>query len=102
MKVVDPDTTTHSISFIPRFDLDDVLVITLKNEVDKVESTPANTYSTIDGKTSINFTFTFLNNSKYQIKITELGVVIYRGKLIATDQQTQDYSLIDGRYTYNT
>lgn len=98
MKVVITDNTTHNIDLIPREYPSGAIVFVLKNEVDRVETTVSNTHVIINGILTITFAFSFSENDKYQFKITEGTTVIYRGKLIATDQTPQDYKLTNGLY----
>ncbi|HKK11862.1 MAG TPA: hypothetical protein VJ945_03465 [Flavobacteriaceae bacterium] len=100
MKVVLPADTTHNITLIPRFDTVNALTLSLYNEATKVSTTVSNSYLETDGNLVITFDFTFVEKDKYQIKILDGTDVLYRGKLIATTQEPQDYKLTDGRYTY--
>lgn len=102
MKIVLPANSSHDIDLIPRFSVTDVstLVLSLYNESTKVTTTPASTHATVDGVFTITFTKTFAEDDKYQIKITEAGVVLFRGKLLATAQTPQEYQLTDGLYFY--
>lgn len=100
MKVVDPTVSSHDITLIPRVVPAGALTLVLFNEVTKTSTTVANSYVVNAGNLTITFTFTFVNKDKYQIKISEGSVVIYRGKILATTQTPQNYKLTDGRYTY--
>lgn len=101
MKVANPNNTAHDFTFIPRFYTEDSLFLVLYNEATKETSTVSNTYILTDGNVTISYSFDFSNNSKYQIKITDSSDnVVYRGKLIATSQNTQDYKLTDSLYIY--
>ena len=100
MKTVDPSLTTHDITFIPRFYPDNTIVVELKNEVDSVKSTPTNTYLVKDGKITVQFDYAFVENDKFQIKVSEGTDVVYRGKIFATSQVTQDFKLTNGLYEY--
>jgi hypothetical protein len=99
MKVVQTGTA-HSISFIPRFYPTLDLVVSLYNEADRSTGTPANTYATSNGYTTVNFTYTFVEKDRFQIKITEGSEVVYRGKILVTDQTPQDYKITNGIYVY--
>ena len=98
MKVVVTTDGTHNIDLIPREYPTGAVVLELKNEVDSVVTTVANTYVVIDGILTITFAFTFSENDKYQFKITEATTVICRDKLIATIQTPQEYKLTNGLY----
>ena len=101
MVVVNFNDADHTITLIPRFYPSGAIVVELYNEVTRVANEVTNTYATTNGITSIDFSYTFTANQKMQIKITEGVEVVYRGKLIAIDQGTQDYDPTDGLYTYS-
>ena len=100
MKIVLPANSSHDVIFIPRIYPTGVVVLSLYNEATKVTTTPSNSYVIESGYLTITFTDTFAEGDKYQIKITEGTGVIFRGKLLATAQETQKYQLTDGLYYY--
>jgi hypothetical protein len=100
MKVLSPSSTTHDITFVPRFYPDSTITVELKNEVDSVVSTPTNTYFIKDGKITVRFDYTFVENDKFQMKVSKGADVVYRGKIFATTQSTQAFKLTDGIYEY--
>ena len=99
--VIDPTDSTHTLSVVPRFYPNLAIVVYLYNEASKVETTPTNTYSISNGKLKIKFDFTFVDKDRHQIKITENDVVVYRGKLLTTTQEPQDYKQTDSLYFYS-
>lgn len=100
MKVVDPNNTTHNITLIPRFDTSNALTLNFYNEASQESETVANTYTLIDGNLTLSYDFTYTDGSKYQIEVLDGLEVIYRGKLIATSQEPQEYKLTEGKYIY--
>ena len=102
MKVVNPTDITHSITLIPRDNDFGLLTLELFNEVTKDKTIVANTHQLVDGNLTITYDFVFADKDKFQIKITEGSEIIYRGKLIATEQNPQDFKLEDGLYFFNT
>jgi hypothetical protein len=90
----------HSITFIGRYVPTIECFLSLYNEVTKVETNVLNTFSTINGITTVTFTFTFLENDKYQIKISDDDGIIYRGKIIATVQTAQEFKQTKDLYYY--
>ena len=46
------------------------------------------------------FDYTFKENDRYQMKISENDVITFRGKIVATDQTPQQFKLTTGKYTY--
>ena len=100
MKVVDPNDTTHTIKLIPRFYGISSIDLSLYNEADQVTTTVTDAYSVTNGIATLIFDFTFLEDDKYQFKLVDGSTVIYRGKLIATSQEPQEYKLDNGLYSY--
>jgi len=86
MKIVSPLASSHSIKLIPRFYPYDAISFYLKKESTKVETLVSATYSIEGGVMLLDFDFTFAESEKYQIKIKQSDSVVYRGKLLATDQ----------------
>jgi hypothetical protein len=111
MKVISPTDTTHVIKLIPRF-YEIGLTITL-NILDEAtqgsvsQSVTTGNFTVLDRYVNITFTDTefsdldFYNNGEYQIKLTDVdsGEILYRGKMIATDQTPQDYKLTNDLYS---
>ena len=97
---IDPTNSTHTLNVIPRFYPSNALVVSLYNEASKVTTTPTATYNVTNGKLNITFTFTFVDKDRHQVKIEEGTEVIYRGKLLTTTQDPQDFKLTDGLYFY--
>ena len=102
MIVVNSDSTTHTTKVVPRFIPTTDVIYELYNETTREATEPANTYVITDGILTLSYAFTFEVDSKYQVKITEGENVVFRGKLIAIDQSTQQYDPTDGLYTYST
>lgn len=100
MKIVLPANASHDIDLIPRFYPTGAVVLSLYNEATQVTTTPSNSYVVANGVWTITFTKTFIEDDKYQIKITEGTDVVFRGKLLATAQNVQAYKLTDGYYSY--
>ena len=96
--VIDPNSTTHTLKVIPRFYPSNDITVTLYNESSQEDETLVTTYNVDNNKLVINFTYTFVENDKRQIKIVEGSDVIFRGKLFATSQEPQEYKLTQGVY----
>lgn len=101
MKVVDPKNLIHKIQLIPRsYNVKD-LNLYLYNEQTKITTELVDIdFEIRDGIMSIIFSFDFDDKSKFEMKITEDSNVIYRGKIIATTQESQDYKLSKNLYFY--
>lgn len=99
--VINPNDSTHTLNVIPRYYPSNDLVVSLYNEADKTTSTPSNTYNITNGKLNITFTFTFVDKDRHQVKVSEGTKIVYRGKLVTTTQDPQDFKLTDGLYFYS-
>lgn len=100
MNVVNPQNTEHQIIIIPRFYPSDEVVINLFNEGKQTNETIDNTYTVIDGQMIVIFDYQFIEGDRFQIKITKDLDVVYRGKLFATTQITQNYNPTANAYYY--
>jgi len=101
MKLIDPDTETHVIRLIPRINLTTDLVIKIKNEATKesFELNPTDVYIS-NGIMTIVISYLFEDKQKYEMKLMSRDTVVYRGNLITTKQNSQDYKLTNGLYYY--
>ena len=95
-----PTDTEHYISFIGRFEPTISCILSLYNEATKIETNVLNTFTTVNGVTTMVFSFDFLENDKYQIKVSDDDGVIFRGKIIATIQDAQDFKQTKDLYYY--
>jgi len=100
MKVVSPNDTSHTLTFIPRYYPTTAISFTLINEVTKVEETITTTNSVTDGILSVSFDYTFAERDKYNIKISEGNEIVYRGDLFCTEQEPQDFDITLNYITY--
>ncbi len=99
--VIDPSNSTHTLSVIPRFYPDNALVVSLYNEAEQETNTPSNSYVISNERLQITFAFTFVDKDRHQVKITEGTEVVYRGKIVTTTQEPQDFKQTDGHYIYS-
>jgi len=100
MNIVNPEDTAHELFIIPRYGLPIAVVFSLYNEETQVTETITNTFSYLDGYLTVSFDYDFIENQKFQIKLTDSGVVIYRGKLMATTQDPQTFKASNELYYY--
>lgn len=91
MKVVNPNNSNHSIVLIPRLYAYTSLQMELYNEFTQAKEIITITHSLVDGLLTINFTKAFQEGQTFQIKVTDNAEVVYRGKLLATSQDTQTF-----------
>ncbi len=100
MKVVNPNDSEHNLVLIPRYYPADAITMSLFNETTQTSEDIDNIYTITDGNLFLTFEYTFTENSKFQIKLTDEAGVVYRGKLIATSQNPQEYKLTNNVYYY--
>lgn len=102
MKILNPLDTEHEIIFIPRVYVNNDVSLELTKEITKEVYTYTLTPITIDGYCYINFEQSFLNNDKFQMKVSYSNDVIYRDIVFVTDQSndTQNYKTTKGIFTY--
>lgn len=102
MKVVDFNNTTHEFFLIHRFDITDFEdnTILLTNESTKESTTIGfSLFELTDGKCRVAFNFTFLENDRFSFKVLDkFDNIIYRGKIIATGQNPQNYKQTNNEY----
>ena len=84
----------------PRFNPSTDLVLDLTNEVSKVKTVIANTYTFVAGVVNITFDLVVNESDRFSIEIQENSKVIYRGNAFCTSQNVQDYKLTKDKYTY--
>ena len=98
MKIVNPNDTNFTISFIPRFYPDDEVTVTLRNDSTREYETIESEYYINSGIFILSFDYTFTDKQKYQITIKQGEDLIYLGRIFATDQQPQTYKITTGLY----
>jgi len=99
MIVVNSENTDHTFDIIPRYYPRDI-VLELYNEVTQVSEIVNQLFVVNDGVMTVSFSYTFTEQAKYQIKLTDENGVVFRGKLIATSQTPQDYKQTNNLYVY--
>lgn len=99
MIVVNPEDANHTFDIIPRY-YPSSIVLTLYNEVTQLSEVVNQLFIINDGIMTVSFTYTFTEQAKYQIKITDENGVVFRGKLISTSQIPQDYKQTNNLYVY--
>lgn len=100
MKVVNPEILKHIIKLVPRLYPVGAIKLIITNETTKVQSDIANTYTIEDGVLFLDFDFTFEEKHRYEMKLLNDYDVLYRGKIIATTQESEDYKLTKDLYFY--
>ena len=101
MHIVKSINSTHTIKFIPReYTLLD-MVLTITNEANDTDYVLANSFITIDGIMSLTFDFDFTNKQRFSLFIEDAKEnIIYRGKILCLDDNTQDVKQTTQYYTY--
>tara|TARA_R110000782_G_scaffold15446_1_gene45206 strand:+ start:183 stop:485 length:303 start_codon:yes stop_codon:yes gene_type:complete len=99
MNVINPTNTNHTIRFIPRFYPTGAIVFTLRNEFTDVSAVIANSYVITNGYLFLTFDKSdFVERDRFQVTIKENDIVVYRGLMFATVQDTQQFELSEGVY----
>lgn len=99
--VVNTNNTSHLLKVTPRLfpctDIEIYITDSFRSTVDVVSPT----YWEDNNLLNISFDYSFEDESNYQIKITdENSEVVFRGEILSTSQNTQDYSLTSNRYKW--
>lgn len=99
--VVNTNNTSHLLKVTPRLfpctDIEIHITDSFRSTVDVVSPT----YWEDNNLLNISFDYSFEDESNYQIKITdENSEVVFRGEILSTSQNTQDYSLTSNRYKW--
>jgi hypothetical protein len=100
MIVVNPDNTEHTFKIIPRYYPESAFQFDLYNEVTQVTQTIPHTFDVTDGIMEIEFEREFSEQEKFQIKLEDANGIIFRGKMIATSQEPQEYKQTNDLYVY--
>lgn len=100
MKVVNPIDTEHLVVIITRFAITGDLVLELYNEGLKTTETVECTSTTSNGLTTLVFEYTFKEDERYQMKVSDDVQVVYRDIIKSTSQNTQDFKSANGLYYY--
>lgn len=100
MIVLLPANTSHVIRFIPRFIPSADLIVQFYDETLQTTETASNTYSYLDGIVTVEFDLDCTENQKFQLKISQSTDVVYRDKVFATSQDTQDFKATKDLYYY--
>lgn len=126
MNIINQNNTNHEIKIIPRFYILDDLVFELYNErtksifnfkfaeilllqnshfilmqnADYILMQNSDYYYNLGGYYYFNFQLNTFEGEKFQIKIIGNNKIIYRGKLMATSQNTQNFKASNENYYY--
>jgi hypothetical protein len=100
MKVLNPDNTSHSITFIPRYYPTNTLSLEVVKEGYNTTQTIVPTYSIYNGIITLNFDLTGVEQDRFSLKLTEDNKIVFRGKIFFTTQQTQEFKLTKDTYIY--
>ena len=100
MKVLNPDNTSHSITLYPRFYPTNTLSMVITKKGYDTTQTVEPTYSILNGVMTLNFDLTGTAQDRFSFKLTEDNVIVFRGKLFFTSQETQDFKLTKDTYIY--
>jgi|TARA_R110000764_G_scaffold54226_2_gene118150 hypothetical protein len=100
--IVTSENTNHSLKIVPRYYPCNPLTLTISDSAvnSSVDITPS--YYESNNKLVIKFDYTFTENSRYRVSLTDTSnnEVVYRGKLIMTTQETQEFKLTTDKFYY--
>ena len=82
---------------------EDFLDVVITDSFRSVNSSLDNDFEILNGKLLVTFDYNFEDEHNYQIKIIHSNTqeVVYRGEIIATTQETQEYLATNNRYNWN-
>lgn len=92
--VLNPNSQTQTISFIPRFYVEEVDVYIYNKstrETEIIEERPA---TTLNGITTVSFPFEVDESVTYVIEVKTDSQIIYKTLSFATTQNPEDYKII--------
>ena len=100
--IINPTKASHTLRIIPRFNPSASLVLNIKDtttNLDEDISLSSYDFPTTGG---IQFAFSFeaTDETRYQITVRQEKDIVYRGILIATSQDTQEYQLTNDKYYF--
>ena len=101
--IINPNNIQHTIAFVPRFDPIGAFKYKLVDTAtDYVEEDEVDSYEiTTRGKVNFTLSADVTSETRYQLTITTLGgEIMYRGLVIATAQDTQEYQLTNDKYYF--
>jgi hypothetical protein len=100
--IINPNNATHTLRIIPRFNPSASLFLNIKDTTTNlnVDIAIASYAFTTTGGIEFDFDFEATDETRYQITIKEGDEVIYRGIVIATSQDTQEYQLTNDKYYF--
>lgn len=101
MHIVNSTDTSHTLKLIPReYTLLDV-VLTITNEETNTDYVLDNSFITTDGIMAITFDFDFKDKQRFSLFIEDSKEdIIYRGKIICLNTDTQDIKQSTDYYVY--
>jgi len=100
--IVNTDNTTHEIKVTPRFFPCTTIEMHIKDSFRDVVTVVSCDYREYNNLLYVTFDHSFNDESNYQIKITNSeSEIVFRGEILSTTQDTQDYSLTHNKYKWN-
>tara|TARA_R110000803_G_scaffold11670_1_gene34702 strand:+ start:32 stop:337 length:306 start_codon:yes stop_codon:yes gene_type:complete len=100
--IINPTKQTHTLRVIPRFNPSTSLVLNIKDTTTNLdEDVLLGSYAfTTTGGIEFDFDFEATDETRYQITIKQGTEIVYRGIMIATSQDTQEYQLTNDKYYF--
>lgn len=100
---VNTNDTTHEVSVTPRYFPCNVIEAHILDSFKRTSSVHECNYLESNNLLVVSFDYNFTDESNYQIKIIDANTqeVIYRGEILSTTQDTQEYNVTNNRYNWN-
>ena len=101
--IVNPVNSKHYVKITPRYFPTNTIYLKIKNSFKgTTDDVPALYSVTNDDKLELSFSYDFTDEANYSINVIDNGTdeVIFRGLILATTQQTQEYSLTESKYKW--
>ena len=98
---VNTNDTTHEIKVTPRFFPCTSIDIHIKDSYKGTDTVIECEYREHNNLLYLTFDYDFTDESNYQVKVLDTDLeIIFRGEVLSTTQDTQEYSSTSNRYKW--
>ena len=99
---VNTNDTTHEILLTPRYFPCNIIEVHIKDSFKGIDTVLECNYQERNSLLVVSFDYNFEDEHNYQIKITDANTqdLVYRGEVLSTTQNTQEYSSTTNRYKW--
>ena len=100
---VNTNNTTHEVLLTPRYFPCNIIEVHVKDSFKGIDTIVECNYEERNNLLVVIFDYNFEDESNYQIKIIDANSqdLVFRGELLSTTQETQQYSVTNNRYNWN-